>query len=85
MNVNFGQNLYKVTKVKVKNQDSRMVTINDSFVGQAEIAGQRLMVGNVNYGDGLVTSAIEILTLDKSGNWLVETRNSVYTMERLND
>ena len=66
---------YKLTKIKVKNEDSRFFSPGDEYTGSgATMYGQNLLVGDV------MTSPVVSAT-QNGDNFLVETKNSVYSLE----
>jgi hypothetical protein len=75
--------LYKLTKIGVKNSDSKYLSTGDVVVGPVSTLPypndkRRLVVGN------LITSFIQKYTEEVPGkSWTVETENSVYTLEKL--
>ena len=67
---------YKLTKIKVKNEDSRFFSPGDEYTGTgATMYGQNLLVGDV------MTSPVVAVTQYGGDNFLVETKNSVYSLE----
>lgn len=70
--------IYKLTKIGVKNEASRHFKLNEGTVGQATVFGESLVVGTVR------TSAI-VSVSQHNDNFLIETKNSIYTLELLDE
>ncbi len=81
--------IYKATKTTVKDDTAfRMVQKDFEIVGQAEILKNprhdevyQLQVGGPF---GLTTSAVLKVT-QNGDNFIIETKNSVYTLEKINE
>jgi hypothetical protein len=76
--------LYKLTKIGTKNSDSKYFSEGDTHIGQASLkkyldGGEHLLIG------GVITSRITKTTDQENGNYLVETKNSIYTLEKVNN
>lgn len=71
--------LYKLTKIGVKNEDSRYFKEGDTHVGQASLYDEdRLYVG------GVMTSSV--VSFSQNGdNFVIETKNSIYSLEKLDN
>ncbi len=70
--------IYKLTKIGIKNDASRYFKLNEGTVGQAFVQGESLIIGNVK------TSPI--VSVSQNGdNFMIETKNSVYTLEKLDE
>lgn len=69
--------LYKLTKVKTNNPDSRYFKDGDTYVGQAQMFGDCLMIGDV------LTSTVKSVEDLGNGNYAIQTRNFGYTLEKL--
>lgn len=68
--------LYRLTKIGVKNEDSRYFKKGDTHVGQSQIYGESLYIG------GVVTSPI--VNFNQNGDhFVIETKNSIYSLEKL--
>lgn len=78
---------YKVTKIKVDREGSdRYVQAGDVFTGEIvrlEI-GQSMVLAMDNFGE-LVTSKVEKIEPANGENLLVGTRNSTYSLEKINE
>lgn len=73
--------IYKLTKVKTHNPDSRYAKDGDDFVGQAytieSMDGQTmLVVGNIR-----TSPLVEVVELD--GSFAIQTKNSGYILVRM--
>ncbi len=68
---------YELVKVGTKNVNSIAVKEGDKVSGPALMYGKSLVVGN------LITSSVEKTTEQDNGTFIVETRNSVYTLEKV--
>lgn len=78
---------YKVTKIKVTNPGTdRHVQSGFEMTGTINTLkiGERLSVSR-NIREWLETSPVEKFEVLDNGNILVETRNSVYSLEKLSD
>lgn len=76
---------YKLTKIRIKDFTSnRYVLAGDSFTGVVSITNNNsLMVSRgVQY---LRTSPVVNVQDQENGNYLVETKNSIYSLEKLNN
>lgn len=74
--------LYKITKVKTNNPDSRYIQDGDEFVGQAEIFERRSATDKTNshlrVGSLYTSPLVKCEELDNC--YLVQTNNSVYLL-----
>ena len=68
---------FKLTKIGVKNSDSKHVQLGDKTKGGAILAGDRLVCGDI------VTSVIQKVTPLVNNNFLIETTYSIYTLENV--
>lgn len=75
---------YKVTKIKVKDPDAPRMVNKDFFItGIVQLAlNERMFVADENSHNALMTSPV-INMEDTDTGFLVETTNSLYTLERI--
>lgn len=75
---------YKVMKVKVKDPDApRYVNKDFSIVGEVSLSqGSPMLVSGERIFDTLMTSPVLNMEDTKTG-YIVETKNSVYILERI--
>lgn len=71
---------YKITKIGVKNPDSRYVNVGDSSRGEAKV-----FLGGVLCGELLTSEVVNFEFNDINDNLVIETKNSVYTLEKLDE
>lgn len=79
---------YKVTKIKVNKENSdRYVKAGDTFTGNVDVSNPQLgmVVDAGNMWAELQTSPIEKIFDCENGNFLVQTLNSTYSVELVND
>lgn len=70
---------YRLSKVKAKDDTAfRFVNPGDSRVGPAYMWGESLVVGS------LVTSPVKEF-IKEGDNFMVETNNSIYRLEKVNE
>lgn len=79
--------IYKVTKIKVNDETAyRMVQPGFEVTGEVEVeVGAPMFVTGETFFETLRTSLVEKIEPANNGNYLVATRNSVYSLEKINE
>lgn len=78
---------YKLTKIGIKDfTKNRFVDLGDSKKGHAtkvDLGEGKYKIMVSRFFDYLITSQVEKVTDQENGNFLIETLNSFYTLEKL--